>query len=161
MILAGSCSYALHVCERECGGIRNSLYGSFWIVLITMPAVGYGDMYAVTLCGRGISMIAALTGVLLVAVITATVYSMLTLMPYESRMVEFLESASARNDLIELAAAVIQKAWINYKSKGLSNYAKTMARRDLVLTIDDFYNARSAVQAADSRYVCDFFFKNK
>jgi hypothetical protein len=92
IILAGSCSYALHVCERETGTFHNSLLGSAWIVLITMPAVGYGDMYAVTLCGRGISMVAALSGVLLVAVITATVYSMLTLMPYESRMVEVRSS---------------------------------------------------------------------
>ena len=48
------------------------------------------DEYPVTLCGRGVTLVAALTGVMLVAVMTATVYSMLSLMPFESRMVEVL-----------------------------------------------------------------------
>jgi hypothetical protein len=42
LVIAGSTSYSLHVCDRETGGVHDSLMGSAWIVLITMPAVGYG-----------------------------------------------------------------------------------------------------------------------
>lgn len=152
LIICGSTSYSLHVCDREAGGIRNSLLGSFWIVLITMPAVGYGDMYPVTLCGRGVVLLAALTGVMLVAVITATVYSMLSLMPFESRMVEFLDSASARNDLLELASSVIAKAWRFYKARDQGEWERGSLKRDLILTIDVFYATRLNVMAADSRF---------
>lgn len=52
LVICGSCSYSLHVCDREVAAIAdagapwtNSLMGSFWIVLITMPAVGYGGAH--------------------------------------------------------------------------------------------------------------------
>lgn len=109
-------------------------------------------MFAVTLCGRGVSMFAAMSGVLLIAVVTATVYSMLTLMPYESRMVEFLESASSRNQLMDLAARVIAKAWKNYKHRKEVWLIRAYHHRQMILAINNFYTTRLQVLAFDSRY---------
>jgi hypothetical protein len=133
------------------GGVQASYMLYLWVTLITMATVGYGDMVARTICGRAVSIVAAMTGVSLIAVVTASIYSVLTLLPYESRMVEFLGSAGARNDLVDCAATVIARAWRAYKHRA-HWYRGPMTRRDLIDSIDTFYRTRLEVLSYDARY---------
>jgi hypothetical protein len=66
--------------------------------------------------------------------------------------VQFLDSASARNDLLNLASSVIAKAWRLHKARDRSPWERATLRRDLILTIDVFYATRLQVMAADSRF---------
>ena len=44
---------------------------SVWNVMVTMTTVGYGDMYPITRFGRAVAMVAAILGVLLLAILGA------------------------------------------------------------------------------------------
>jgi hypothetical protein len=168
----------MHVCDREMGAQQASYSLYLWVTLATMTTVGYGDMVPRTVCGRSVAVLAALSGVSLIAIVTASIYSVLTLLPYESRMVEFLGSAGARNDLIDCAATVIARAWycfvtalaflknmghffliihaLNFFRRAYVNrkhwYEGPMSRRNLIDAIDTFYRTRLEVLSYDARY---------
>jgi hypothetical protein len=64
--------------------------------MITMTTVGYGDVYAVTTCGRITSLVIALTGTLMIAVLVSTVSNNLQLKPHEVKVLnEIQEKATA------------------------------------------------------------------
>lgn len=56
-----------------------------------MSAVGYGDIVPDTQCGRAVTTMAAFLGIIITAVLVAAVHQLLNLLPYEHRMVDFLE----------------------------------------------------------------------
>jgi hypothetical protein len=85
------CGYALHVCERVTGGLHQSIVGSYWCILIIMPTVGYGDIYPITYAGRLVGYTASCLAVLLMGGLTGAFMGLLSLAPYELRMVEFIE----------------------------------------------------------------------
>jgi hypothetical protein len=49
-----STSYSHHVCERVVGGRHGTFGGSMWVVLITLPTVGYGGMLNSSSCAHRI-----------------------------------------------------------------------------------------------------------
>lgn len=120
LMMTLSCAYLTFLAERGPFitqtriHIQGSEFGygdAIWMTWITMSSVGYGDLFPVTSFGRVISMVASLFGMIFIAIVTATVIDQLTLFPYETRVVDFLQQAKAAKNTKVLAAKVIQRMW--------------------------------------------------
>jgi len=106
-----------------------------------------------------VCMVAGVISVVLTAAITATSLQKLSLMPYESRMVEFLEHATTANTLRKHAARIIQAAWRFRKKVKRNNELPPqerdsifLERRRLTDAITLFSHHKNTVQAYDRRY---------
>ena len=56
-------------------GAFNKISNSLWWAIVTMTTVGYGDMAPITIPGRILAVFIMLTGIVLVAIVTATISS--------------------------------------------------------------------------------------
>ena len=56
-------------------GAFTNIKNSLWWSIVTMTTVGYGDMAPITLPGRILAIIIMLAGIILVAIVTATISS--------------------------------------------------------------------------------------
>lgn len=78
---------------------------AYCLCLPAWPA-GYGDVYPVTYCGRGVSVSTALVSIVTTAILIGSISAKLALMPFESRMVEFLERSETNTAVRESFAAL-------------------------------------------------------
>jgi len=149
-------SYLLYVCERTADhGNIHTIPDALWSLCITMTTVGYGDLVPATWLGRLICIMISLLYMVFSAALIATVHQKLCLMPYESRMVEFLEHATSVKNLKNKGAAVIQAAWKLYRKKSEgkdTNVSLHAQRRQVMNRIKDFDHYRHTVQTHDRRY---------
>lgn len=51
---------------------RGYLYNNFYLIMVTMATIGYGDMYPVTYFGRIVAIVACIFGVFLISLFTVT-----------------------------------------------------------------------------------------
>lgn len=144
--LALACSYVFLVCEREMGddGFPVDFGTSLYFTLVTVSALGYGDVYPLTVGGRFAAVTASLLANVLVAVLVAIIYQSLHLMPYESRMVIFLQRVGSLRSLRENAALVIQRRWRLHRAaqKGASRITLLRLRAHSVQALFDFHLRR-------------------
>jgi hypothetical protein len=61
-----------------------------WNVLITMTTVGYGDVYAMSHCGRFVAVVAAFWGVFLLSLFILSLTSMFSFNPSEEKSYNLL-----------------------------------------------------------------------
>lgn len=167
------CSYSLWVFEREASD-RNFTFGTgVWVVMITITAVGYGDTTPATSGGRAICILAAFIGITVTAVLVAAVHQKLTLLPYEGRMVDFLDRSSTSSVLKYYASRCISRSWkyYHFRKKAIRLVARQkfniLARSHLLLHktlmlqgIFDFQTARKQTQAYDRRYHSEQLFRS-
>jgi len=85
-----------------------------WLAVITMTTVGYGDVSAVTTFGRLTTVIIALIGTILVALLVATMSEQLDLTVHETRVLNEIKEQHA-------AAAAIQHS-LAYNLKSRKRY---------------------------------------
>lgn len=72
-----------------------------WNVLITMTTVGYGDVYAMSHCGRAIAVIAAFWGVFLVSLFVVSLTHLLDFDPSQAKSYNLLQRLQAKEKLRE------------------------------------------------------------
>lgn len=93
--------YSLEVAERALFRLEDSLDQSyignrFWINLITIFTVGYGDFFPITDLGRVAMACGVVYGVVVTSLFTATLYNLLTPMNGEYLAWALLEKANIR-----------------------------------------------------------------
>ena len=70
----------------------NLLVNSFWLVIVTMMTIGYGDMYPQTHFGRSVIIVACLIGMLLVSTLVLALSSHLEFTGDEARAYSKIKS---------------------------------------------------------------------
>jgi hypothetical protein len=94
-----------------------------------MATLGYGDVVPVTVLGRVINVIGAISGVFLNSLLFALAFEKIQHTTRESRVVGLFEADVKRARKKELAAAVVQAAWRNRGSKGSLLALRAAARK--------------------------------
>ncbi len=145
------CAYSEWVCDRNMGGVRSTMALYSYLVVATITTVGYGDIVPVTHCSRAIAVMSAFFGIAIVAGITSAILGLLNMMPYEYRVIEFLESAPVRNNVLDMASTVIAKAWYFYKAKKNGKSGNDQWQ-DLIFTIFDWNNMRNEIKSYAAKY---------
>jgi hypothetical protein len=79
--------------------------------------VGIGDLAPVTTCGRLVSVLSAVFGIITLASLFASLNLFFTLASFEWKMVELIDSFSVRSRVYESAATVIACAWRLHKAR--------------------------------------------
>jgi hypothetical protein len=162
-LLQVACSYSLHVCERPAdfgsSGVpgNKSFTGAVWLSLVTMTTVGYGDLLPLTLCGRGVMLLNVFVGLCILSGILSAFNGMITMLPFESRMEDFIAFDVVKWNFWNSASSVIAHAWRNYKARKASlsmlqagsNY---LIHYHFVHAINRFYDARISFNSYDGRY---------
>ena len=69
----------------------SSIFNAIWLTVITMTTVGYGDFSAVTVPGRVTTIIIALTGSILMALLVSTMSSLLLLDSEERKVLNKIQ----------------------------------------------------------------------
>lgn len=64
---------------------------TFWVIILTMTTVGYGDYFPVTVFGRFIGFVASIWGVVVVSLMVVTIANMLELEGGESKSLILLQ----------------------------------------------------------------------
>ncbi len=91
---------------------------AFWMVLITALTVGYGDMYPATALGRTVSVLAAVMGICVIALLVSAVSNMVRMDADEESTMSFLAKRSSEKVLRRLAAQVVHRFLAFARARG-------------------------------------------
>ncbi len=110
--------FTLRIFERplsEASGQNfNAITNSFWLTLITMTTVGYGDFYPKSNTGRLVGIIIAFWGVLFVSLFVVTLTNLLDFQGGEEKSYYLLQRLKHKDQLKIEAVNVLNSA---YKQK--------------------------------------------
>ena len=92
-------SYLLYISERsypidcvpESQGKLSNYLSSLWLMIVTIMTVGYGDLSALTLPGRALSILGAICGLVVTAILIGLVHQYISLNNNEYVVVKFIE----------------------------------------------------------------------
>jgi len=91
-----------------------------WIVWVTATTVGYGDMFPITHCGRAVASIAAVAGLLMAALTTASMWSALNRTQEEESALNMLKRFQAKQKTLEKAVNLLSIWWRRRTGKGMT-----------------------------------------
>ena len=173
-ILIAACSYCLHVCERpnDFGSANpawnQSYSGAVWLTIITFATVGYGDLLPLMQLGRAIMLINAILGTVLVSGILSAFNSAITMLPFESRMSEFMSFELTKQRLHNAASSLIAHTWRWYRfrkhlqlqtpleSTSFTNSSsRFVMEQSWLFAMNDFYVAYINFRQYDGRFQGD------
>ena len=84
----------LRAFEKNTGSERNNfnyIWNAFWVIIVTMTTVGYGDMYPITHLGRVTVIIACIVGAIVLTFFVSALNSALELDPKEKEASQMFE----------------------------------------------------------------------
>jgi hypothetical protein len=94
---------------------------TFWVIIITMMTVGYGDIYPSTHLGRVISFLAALTGMLIVSLLIISLSYVVEFSPKEKKAHNLIRKLEANNEMKRLSGTLVKGVMKLYLMK-VSDY---------------------------------------
>lgn len=112
----------------------NSIANSFWVTLITMTTVGYGDFYPKSNIGRLVGIIIAFWGVLFVSLFVVTLTNLLDFEGGEEKSYYLLQRLKQKDKLKVEAVNLLSSA---YKKK-LTFKKYPNSRKKQINAIKDF-----------------------
>ena len=130
--------FTLRIFERplsEASGQNfNSIANSFWVTLITMTTVGYGDFYPKSNIGRLVGIIIAFWGVLFVSLFVVTLTNLLDFEGGEEKSYYLLQRLKQKDKLKVEAVNLLSSA---YKKK-LTMKKYPNSKRKQISALKDF-----------------------
>ena len=113
--------YQIRLFEKQIQPNFRHITTSVWYVLITMTTVGYGDVYAMSHCGRAIVIIAAFWGVFFVSLFVVSLTNLLSFDSSQAKSYNLLQRLLAKEELKVQATGMLAAA---YRIKLLKKEAK-------------------------------------
>lgn len=81
---------------------------TFWVIIITMMTVGYGDIYPNTHLGRVIAFLSALTGMLIVSLLIISLSYMVEFSPKERKAHNLIKKLEAGNEMKKISSTLVK-----------------------------------------------------
>jgi hypothetical protein len=94
---------------------------TFWVIIITMMTVGYGDIYPNTHLGRMISFLSALTGMLIVSLLIISLSYVVEFSPKEKKAHNLIKKLEANNEMKKISSTLVKTVMKLYLMK-VSDY---------------------------------------
>ncbi|XP_075256026.1 uncharacterized protein LOC142348538 isoform X2 [Convolutriloba macropyga] len=118
-------SWVMRICEQSASEedrppMLRTFLDSMYLVGITFFAIGYGDYYPVTYCGRGVSITCGLMGAGCTAMVVAVLARKLELSRAEKHVHNFMMDNQLSKRLKCAAANVLRETWFIYKNTKLA-----------------------------------------
>lgn len=139
-------SYAVRICERPLIRVVtsatvfdfNSIATAIWMMVISIPGVGYGDKYPVTLHGRLIASISFICGTFMLSVLCNSLVIIMDLSSLESKAILVLRKLGVKREIQETAIKMFMHAAkiALRKRKGYNNH--TLLFRSLRKSLEYF-----------------------
>ena len=104
------------------------MYTALWFMCVTSTSVGYGDVTPTTSIGRGIAAAAAVIGMALISLLTASMAALLQWSAQEANANVIAEREINRLKRQEVAAFIIQVWWLR-RLKGTQHASHVNMRR--------------------------------
>ena len=114
VVLLAVAGFALQLAERRVNHDLDDYANCFWLAVVSMTGIGFGELYPQTPIGRVASAAAFAWGALLSALIILTLMSSTRLTEAESRVSKMIEHGRSRANIKQRAASYIQAAWASY-----------------------------------------------
>ena len=89
----------------------NSYANSFWVTIVTMTTVGYGDFFPKSHAGRVVGIIISMWGVFFVSLFVVTLTNILNFEGSEEKAYQLLQRLAAKEDLRVEAVNVLTRAY--------------------------------------------------
>jgi len=149
-------SYAVRICERplirdeaNMGKVFDFNYypTAIWMMLISIPSVGYGDRYPVTVHGRLIAAVSFISGTFMLSLLCEALLRSIKISALEEKSIQILTKLNTRSIIkrvaIRMFACVAKMT--NRKRKGLekSIFLSRTLRNSAVLfkSLSRFYKS--------------------
>jgi len=84
-------------------------WDTIWMVIITMLTVGYGDFYPSTVQGRGLAILSAIIGVLLISMLIVTITNMISFTYNEKVVFELIQRLQLKDEKDTYAAKLVSQ----------------------------------------------------
>ncbi|KAI6213564.1 hypothetical protein M3Y94_00164700 [Aphelenchoides besseyi] len=132
----------------------NFLFDYAWFEAVTFFAIGYGDLKAVTLCGRTIAIFTGIVGTVFSSLITVLLSQRMLLSLAERRVNQVVSESQLQQKYKHAAARVLQSTWrvvrwqkrLDGVNHGVSLKTTALhlrlAQRNLLLSVLDFRQIR-------------------
>ncbi|KAE9026117.1 hypothetical protein PF005_g3431 [Phytophthora fragariae] len=120
-------SYTIAIVETPVNPTLAPLSNTAWLVALTMATVGYGDVVPLTTAGQALLVAGGMvTGILLVAALSAALFALLRLDERDKRFIYSLRRHQYESELQNACASTIQVAWRRFYAfkPGTSSYRK-------------------------------------
>jgi hypothetical protein len=113
----------------------NDLYmwNAVWAAFMTTTTVGYGDEVPSTLFSRSCASLAAIMGIIIAALLTASLQKSLTWTPGELSALLVLERERSKIDLRDKAASFLQLWWRIKQGRAMSSRQRRRDTRDMAI----------------------------
>jgi voltage-gated potassium channel len=99
---------AIFIFERPIDGTSfDTVWNGWWLIIVTMTTIGYGEMVPVTHLGRSTATFACIWGTFLLSMFVVALISSVILQQRESRMYELVYQSFAKKDIIESGTKLI------------------------------------------------------
>jgi hypothetical protein len=92
----------------------SNIYNSFWLIIVTITTVGYGDLYPTTYFGRIIAILVCIAGLLILSALIAYVRNFIILNEFETRVYNEVVSQSNNSRLLKKDACSLVGKVIRY-----------------------------------------------
>jgi hypothetical protein len=104
-------SFSLRACERPVEPRLNDFGNALWLSIVSVVSVGYGDLFARTTCGRAVTVVNFLAGIIVTSLVIAVVSVKTTFSLQEASFIKVLRRDELNRLTQHAAARLVQTQW--------------------------------------------------
>ena len=149
-------SFIFSNCERLVNPIYATHHHALWASYISLTTVGYGTDEAQTTCGRSVSLVLIILGIMGTSMLISKVQDGMHMTPKQQIVMRMIAEKEKMEKIRTLSAKVIQQAWMAYIHKQ-RNLHRPSSRHGKEPALDTKEVAQSLSLLAKGRVFSLFF----